>query len=244
MRASRIPALLVPVLLVASMSATAQDAPTPPPLPTEATTPPPLPVASVYIAEDGAQAGPFTLTELRDKVDAGTLTASTLAWQDGMADWQAAGSVDDLAILFEDDAAVTPDAPAGDIAASGDTLAPDFLVGTWRQQASVPMEGIGTGSADLTVDLGADGRFAMTGEIVLTFQQEMRLAVDGSGTYTATLRGSDQIEVVLTGEVTMTPPAGLATPETEPMNETTLYTVVDADTIRDAATGDTLTRVN
>ena len=116
MRASRIPALLVPVLLVASMSATAQDAPTPPPLPTEATTPPPLPVASVYIAEDGAQAGPFTLTELRDKVDAGTLTASTLAWQDGMADWQAAGSVDDLAILFEDDAAVTPDAPAGDIA--------------------------------------------------------------------------------------------------------------------------------
>lgn len=67
--------------------------------------PPPLPTAQQwYVGIDGAQQGPFDATQLRALAAAGRLTAATLVWTAGMANWLAAGQVPDVA-------AVLPQAP-------------------------------------------------------------------------------------------------------------------------------------
>lgn len=70
--------------------------------------PPPLPGAQWYVALDGQQAGPFAAGALPAKVAGGQLSAETLVWRDGMAAWQPAGQVPDLAGLF---AATPPPLP-------------------------------------------------------------------------------------------------------------------------------------
>ncbi|MBL0926398.1 MAG: SPFH domain-containing protein [Phycisphaerales bacterium] len=63
--------------------------------------PPPLPQsAQFYLGVNGQQQGPFDLNGLRAQVAAGTLTRDTLAWRQGMVDWQKAGQVMELAQLF------------------------------------------------------------------------------------------------------------------------------------------------
>ncbi|MDN4163398.1 SPFH domain-containing protein [Nocardioides sp. SOB72] len=70
--------------------------------------PPPLPGGQWYVAVDGQQAGPFALGALPAKVAAGQLGPDSLVWRDGMAAWQPAGEVGDLAQLF---AATPPPLP-------------------------------------------------------------------------------------------------------------------------------------
>lgn len=59
--------------------------------------PPYLPQASWHVAQGQQSSGPHTAAELQAMVKAGSLTASTLVWQAGMAQWQAAGTVTALA---------------------------------------------------------------------------------------------------------------------------------------------------
>lgn len=69
----------------------------PPPMPT----PPPIPVsAGFFIGVDGKPQGPFDLAVLRARVADKSLTADTLVWREGMAQWAAAGSVAEVAALF------------------------------------------------------------------------------------------------------------------------------------------------
>ncbi|NHC24999.1 SPFH domain-containing protein [Nocardioides sp. IC4_145] len=70
--------------------------------------PPPLPGAQWYVALDGQQAGPFAAAALPAKVAGGQVSAETLVWREGMAAWQPAGQVPDLAGLF---AATPPPLP-------------------------------------------------------------------------------------------------------------------------------------
>lgn len=57
-------------------------------------TPPPLPQkTSWHVAQGQQTSGPHTLAELQAMVNSGQLTASTLVWQAGMAQWQAASTV-------------------------------------------------------------------------------------------------------------------------------------------------------
>ncbi len=64
--------------------------------------PPPLPAsaAAFYAAIGGAQAGPFDVATLAGKAKAGEVTAATLVWRQGMAQWTAAGTVPELGELF------------------------------------------------------------------------------------------------------------------------------------------------
>jgi membrane protease subunit (stomatin/prohibitin family) len=63
--------------------------------------PPPIPGAvSYHIVMEGKQAGPFPTDQLAQHVASGQLTRSTLVWKPGMPNWQAAGTVQDLAGLF------------------------------------------------------------------------------------------------------------------------------------------------
>ncbi len=72
-------------------------------------TPPPIPGAvKFWLAINGAQAGPFGMSELKSKVSSGDLTRDTLVWKEGMANWIAAGEVSELSSLF---GAVPPPIP-------------------------------------------------------------------------------------------------------------------------------------
>jgi membrane protease subunit (stomatin/prohibitin family) len=65
--------------------------------------PPPLPGQAVtfYIALHGHQSGPHDLNALQGFVQGGQLTADTLVWCQGMAEWTPAGKVGELARLFQ-----------------------------------------------------------------------------------------------------------------------------------------------
>jgi hypothetical protein len=65
--------------------------------------PPPLPGtggAAYFAAINGAQAGPFAVSDLASKARSGELTRQTLVWKQGMANWSAAESVGELAGFF------------------------------------------------------------------------------------------------------------------------------------------------
>jgi hypothetical protein len=65
-------------------------------------------MASYFVAMSGRQAGPFAADKLAELVGAGQLTKQTLVWKPGMATWQAAGEVGELADVF---AATPPPLP-------------------------------------------------------------------------------------------------------------------------------------
>ena len=72
------------------------------PPPAAAQAPPPLPAdASFHVAVDGKQSGPFSVAVVQQQISSGQLSRETLVWKPGMAAWTAAGSVPELAKLFE-----------------------------------------------------------------------------------------------------------------------------------------------
>ena len=62
--------------------------------------PPPIPTVAYHVAINGQAAGPFDMSVLQQMASNGQLTASTLVWKSGMAQWAAAGSVAELHTLF------------------------------------------------------------------------------------------------------------------------------------------------
>lgn len=86
----------------------AQATAAPQPAPAAAV-PPPLPSAPEwFLGLGGQQAGPFDLAALQQKAMTGELTRETLAWKNGLASWQPAAQVPELANLF---GAVPPPLP-------------------------------------------------------------------------------------------------------------------------------------
>ncbi len=69
--------------------------------PQAAQTPPPIPAAKAWhLAIGGQQYGPFQVEALQPYIQNGQLTAETLVWSQGMAQWAPAGQVTELASLF------------------------------------------------------------------------------------------------------------------------------------------------
>lgn len=63
--------------------------------------PPPIPGENKYfVALDGAQTGPFSIGELKQKIAAKGFTADSLVWMEGMTAWEKASSRKDLKALF------------------------------------------------------------------------------------------------------------------------------------------------
>lgn len=85
----------------------AQGAPQTPPMPGGAPTPPPMPQREYMIAVNGAQYGPYNKQQLAQMAQAGQINAQTLVWTQGMAQWEQAAAVADLAMIFQ------PAAPGG-----------------------------------------------------------------------------------------------------------------------------------
>lgn len=63
-------------------------------------TPPPMPDVQYYTAVNGQQAGPFTLQQLKLLKENGQLTKQTYIWKQGMANWDYAVNVTEVAMLF------------------------------------------------------------------------------------------------------------------------------------------------
>ncbi|WP_434089668.1 SPFH domain-containing protein [Micromonospora tulbaghiae] len=89
----------------ATQPAPAQPAPAQP----AAAEPPPLPgQAQWYVGVGGQRQGPYDLGGLAEQANAGALAADTLVWRAGMAQWQPAGQVPELAPVL---ASVPPPLP-------------------------------------------------------------------------------------------------------------------------------------
>ncbi len=63
-------------------------------------TPPPMPTIQYYVGVNGQQIGPFTVPQLTQLVQNGQLTQQSLVWKQGMAGWEQAGNIAELATLF------------------------------------------------------------------------------------------------------------------------------------------------
>lgn len=75
----------------------------------QATTPPPPPAPATFMVyANGAQAGPFDMSQLAQMAAGGQLTPATYVWRQGMANWTAASQVPELQALF---APATPPPP-------------------------------------------------------------------------------------------------------------------------------------
>ena len=62
--------------------------------------PPPIPTEAYHVVVNGQANGPFDVSVLAQMVNAGQLTADSLVWKTGMAQWKKAGTVDELKNLF------------------------------------------------------------------------------------------------------------------------------------------------
>lgn len=70
--------------------------------------PPPIPTTAYHIAVNGQATGPFDIATLTHMATAGQITADSLVWKTGMAQWAKAGMADELKFLF---ANTTPPIP-------------------------------------------------------------------------------------------------------------------------------------
>ena len=77
---------------------------------TSMNTPPPLPNVQYMLANNGQQFGPFDMTQLAQLVQSGQMTKNTYVWKQGMASWELAGNMPELAQLFM---ATPPPPPMG-----------------------------------------------------------------------------------------------------------------------------------
>lgn len=64
------------------------------------TVPHPIPTVTYHVAINGQAAGPFDMATLQQMATNGQLTACSLVWKNGMAQWAEAGSVTELKGLF------------------------------------------------------------------------------------------------------------------------------------------------
>lgn len=72
-------------------------------------TPPPMPQVQYTLNINGQNMGPFNMQQLQQMVQNGQMNQQTYVWKQGMAGWEMAGNVQELATLF---GAVPPPPPA------------------------------------------------------------------------------------------------------------------------------------
>lgn len=63
-------------------------------------TPPPIPQSQYHVSVNGQNSGPFGIPQLQELIRNGQLNPQTYIWKAGMAGWELAGNVTDVAALF------------------------------------------------------------------------------------------------------------------------------------------------
>ena len=63
--------------------------------------PPPIPTIYYYVATNGQATGPFDIAILRNMAVTGQFSKESLVWKKGMDQWEKAGNIEELVILFQ-----------------------------------------------------------------------------------------------------------------------------------------------
>lgn len=74
-------------------------------------TPPPIPQIQYMVSANGQQTGPYSIDQLRQLVHNGQMNNQTYVWKQGMSNWELAGNITELHILFNIGAPVPPPMP-------------------------------------------------------------------------------------------------------------------------------------
>ncbi len=196
---------------------------TPPPITPPANTPPPLPPVpqiSVFVAQNGAQTGPFDAAQLAELAKSGALTADTLVWQEGMADWAAANTVPALGAIL------SANPPAADPVA--------YLSGRWSGSASgVPIPGVGNGTVSITSIYNPDNTVSGFGTVTVNSANgPLAIGVTIDGTYTA--KQLDATTILLTPDVRVTYSAPGMAPESQQDSTPATITILSPTSFRDS----------
>ena len=186
---------------------------------------PPPPVVAFMIVENGAQAGPFTIAQLKDRAKAGTFTNQTLVWKKGMANWTPAGEVAELADIVR----VAAPPPPKD--------AKPFMLGRWQMNPiQVPIEGTTPGMLRGIADYRPNGNYEIV--LVVEFAQggvNYRRTITNAGTYTAKYANANAITITAKGTRTIQLLAittgQKAAPQVEKTDESFTIKVVDQNTV-------------
>ena len=186
---------------------------------------PPPPVVAFMIVENGAQAGPFTIAQLKDRAKAGTFTNQTLVWKKGMANWTPAGEVAELAYIVR----VAAPPPPKD--------AKPFMLGRWQMNPiQVPIEGTTPGMLRGIADYRPNGNYEIV--LVVEFAQggvNYRRTITNAGTYTAKYANANAITITAKGTRTIQLLAittgQKAAPQVEKTDESFTIKVVDQNTV-------------
>jgi hypothetical protein len=242
------PALGEPPVAVAE--APVEGAGGPPPLPAEVT-PPPLPtLPDYYVGLDGAPVGPLDEAALRDLAAKGDLTADTLIWTEGMADWVKAGEVTEVAALLEaepepetkklgvagDEAKGAKPAPAP-APSPGVAGGADYLLGAWYVDGVINMPDMGQVDADMTQIFNPDGSYSASGSVITAVpglgSTPYEVLVEVTGTWTAKERPDGSIELTVTSTTVISIPSIGYAPTATSNVETAVLQVIDGDSFID-----------
>ena len=214
------------------------------------------PEKQFYIEQAGQPAGPFGMEQLKQRQANGTLTAETLAWTEGMADWQPASQVSALASLFQAipppmpnqqpmfDRHGTPTATTSMNASQLNKSATEFLVGQWRASGMLPVEGFGPSDAEVTVTYRPDGSFDIRGQYRVREPSAGIVPIDvqGQGHWETPIEernpDSNHLRGALlntNGSLTMTLPSHFGVPpQTESLSDSGQIQIIDENSVRDA----------
>ncbi len=198
--------------------------PSPPPPPPPP--PPPEPPLEVYIAVSGQTTGPFDRAALMAQVEAGTLTPSTYVWEQGMADWERAADVPEVAALVGK--AVDQAEPEG--YAVDDPVA--YLSGRWTFSAEdVEVEGGLRGAAEGEMFFTPDGRMLLRQTFRVTSPREMTITISARGNFTA--EALSPTRFVVHPQLEAVYALDGVEQANELLTDPTTIDVIDADSMRD-----------
>lgn len=74
-------------------------------------TPPPPPGSSIFVLVNNKQEGPFNLEQLKTFIQNGQITKETLAWKEGMSQWDKAENLHEISQLFSSSTPPPPPPP-------------------------------------------------------------------------------------------------------------------------------------
>lgn len=185
----------------------------------------------VFVVQNGQQAGPFDQAGLQNLIATGALTRETLVWQQGMANWEPAGTLPALQAMLQNAPAPTPVTPPDIPQPKFDPKA--YLAGTWYGgELTVPDQGFGPGRLNGTTTYAADGTVSVYATIDFdTDTGLIRQTISGNGTYKAQMQGANTI--LITPTINLTSYVGDQPPATSVMNTPFTAKVIDQNTTED-----------
>lgn len=210
------------LLAHAPVEAASHLPPAPPPIIGATPPPPPPPITErelrVFLTANGQVTGPFNKQELQAKIASGELNRTTLIWMEGMSGWQAAATVQAVAPLM-----VTAPPPV-QFDAKG------YHTGTWESSGSGPLQDGTQAQFSQTMTYRPDGSVTGFGQISSQHAYgTFVMNLTSKGTWTVQAKTDNSY--ILTTNLTITGTSRAGPPTVETSQHSTLFTIIDRNTV-------------